>query len=235
MGFQYVDYDALSKFIRESIATELKSHKLDAKNLPKALRTLSIKHLDRAIQCRYLLAVLNCLDNDKSSNPEKTIILNAAAFYIRDQIFDSYQGPLTSFFLYPENSTLYNALTTSLSLTLENFPDSKDLLDMYDALSKFMHAHVYVDSDPRKGYLELSKQIFSSQKIKNYKVEKVLQDLVKKVANFRLEQIDQTQEKQLKDSDKKTKNRIGLFADKTVSPSTSPSEVVIEQVSTNTP
>lgn len=73
MGFQYVDYDALSKFIRESIATELKSHKLDAKNLPKALRTLSIKHPDRAIQCRYLLAVLNCLDNDKSSNPEKQL------------------------------------------------------------------------------------------------------------------------------------------------------------------
>ncbi|MGM9452381.1 hypothetical protein ACTAZI_03500 [Legionella bozemanae] len=231
MGFQYVDYDTLSKYIRESIATELKSHKLDAKNLPKALRTLSIRHPDRAIQCRYLLAVLNSLD--KSSNLEKTCILNAAAFYIREQIFDSYQGTVTSFFLSPENSTLYNALTTSLNLTLENFPDSKNLLDMYDALSKFMHEHVYVDSDPRKGYLDLSKQLFSSQKIKNYKVEKVLQDLVKKVANFKLEQIEQTREKQVQDSDKKTKNRIGLFAEKTVS--TSLTEVIVEQASTSTP
>ncbi|KTD41732.1 hypothetical protein [Legionella parisiensis] len=227
MGFQYVDYDTLSKYIRESIATELKSHKLDARNLPKALRTLSVRHPDRAIQCRYLLAVLNSLD--KSISPEKTCILNAAAFYIREQIFDSYQGTVTSFFLSPENSTLYNALTTSLNLTLENFPDSKNLLDMYDALSKFMHGHVYVDSDPSKGYLDLSKQLFSSQKIKNYKVEKVLKDLVKKVADFKLEQIEQTQ---LKESDKKTKNRIGLFSDKIVS--TPPSEVVVEQGSANT-
>lgn len=226
MGFQYVDYDTLSKYVRESIATELESHKLDARNVPKALRTLSIKHPDRAIQCRYLLAVLNCLD--KSSSPEKTWALNAAAFYIREQIFDSYQGTVASFFLSPENSTLYNVLTTSLNLTLENFPDSKDLLKMYDALSKFMHAHVYVDSDPSKGYLDLSKQPFSSQKIKNYKVEKVLKDLVKKVANFKVEQIDQT-------TDKKIKNRMGLFADKAIDPPSSPSEIVVEKVSIHTP
>ncbi len=217
MGFQYVEYDTLSKYIRESIATEVKSHNLDAKNLPKALRSLSINYPERAIQCKYLLAVLACLD--KSSGIDKTCILNAAAFYIRDQIFKSYKGSLISFFLSPENSTLFNALTTSLNLTLENFPDSKDLIDMYDALSNFMHAHVYKDSDPRKGYLDPGKQPFSGQKIRNYKVEIVLKDLVKKVTGFRLEQIEQTREEQLSDSDRKNKNRIGLFSEKITPPS----------------
>ena len=217
MGFQYVEYDKLAKYIRESIATELKSHKLDEKNIPKSLRILSISHPERAIQCKYLCAILNCLEQPDIKD-DKTRVLNAAAFYIRDQIFKSYQGTVTPYFLSPENSTLYNALTTSLNLTLDNFPDSKDLLDMYDALSNFMHAHVYVDSDPRKGYLDPSEQPFSKRKIKDYKVEDVLQDLLKKVADFRTKEIEQTKEQQLvKKSD--VKNRARLFSGKEIPPS----------------
>ncbi|WP_454785923.1 hypothetical protein [Legionella sp. WA2024007413] len=215
MGFQYVEYDKLAKYIRESIATELKSHKLDEKNIPKSLKILTISHPERAIQCKYLCAVLNCLE--QSESPNKKIVLNAAAFYIRDQIFKSYQGTVTPYFLSPENSTLYNALTTSLNLTWDNFPDSKDLIDMYDALSNFMHAHVYVDSDPRKGYLAPSEQPFSKRKIKDYKVEDVLQDLLKKVANFRTKEIDLTRVQQIvKESD--VKNRARLFTDKGIPP-----------------
>ncbi|CAM2999214.1 Dot/Icm T4SS effector [Legionella steigerwaltii] len=216
MGFKYVEYDTLSKYIRESIATEVKRHKLDEKNLPKALKSLSISHPERAIQCKYLLAVLSCLDN--SNSPDKTCVLYAAAFYIRDQIFASYQGTVTSFFLSPENSTLYNALTTSLNLDKENFPDSKNLLEMYKALSSFMNTQVYIDADPSKGYLHPSKQTFSGKKIKDYKVEKVLQDLVKKIADLELNQIEKAKEQQLKDSDSKIKKRIGLFANGDVIP-----------------
>ncbi|MCW8444069.1 hypothetical protein OQJ19_01070 [Fluoribacter gormanii] len=216
MGFQYVEYDKLAKYIRESIATELKSHNLDEKDIPKSLRLLSISHPERAIQCKYLRAILICLEQPDIKD-DKTRVLNAAAFYIRAQIHKSYQGTVTPYFLSPENSTLYNALTTSLNLTLDNFPDSKDLIDMYDALSHFMHAQVYVDSDPRKGYLPPSKQPFSSKKIKDYKVEKVLQDLVKKVADFRAKEIDQTKEQQfVKDSD--IKNRARMFSDKVIPP-----------------
>ncbi|WP_392537504.1 hypothetical protein [Legionella sp. 227] len=225
MGFKYVEYDLLSKYIRESIATEVKRHKLDEKNLPQALRSLSVSHPERAIQCKYLLKVLACLD--KSTSHDKTLVLYAAAFYIRDQIFASYQGTVTSFFLSPENSTLYNQLTTSLNLDRENFPDSKNLLEMYEALSSFMHAHVYVDGDSSNGYLDKSKQLFSSQKIKNYKVETVLKDLVKKIAGLKLEQIEKAKEQdlkaselgqiekpkesQLKESDKKIRQNQGFF------------------------
>ncbi|WP_454783196.1 hypothetical protein [Legionella sp. WA2022007384] len=217
MGFQYVKYDKLAKYITESIATELKSHKLDEKNIPKSLKILSISHPERAIQCKYLNAILNCLEQSDNDDEDKKIVLNAAAYYIRDQIFKSYQGTVTPYFLSPENSTLFNALTTSLNLTLDNFPDSKDLLDMYDALSNFMHSHVYVDSDPRKGYLSPSQQAFSKTKIRDYKVEDVLQDLLKKVANFRTKEIDLTREQQLlKESD--IKNRARLFSDKAIPP-----------------
>ncbi|STY28900.1 Dot/Icm T4SS effector [Legionella wadsworthii] len=210
MGFQYVEYDTLAKYIRESIATEVRRHGIDDRNLTKALRILYISHPERATQCKYLLAVLNCLD--KSSLANKECVLNAAAFYIRDQISVSYKEALTSRFLAPENSTLFNTLTTSLNLTLDNFPDSKNLLDMYDALNQFMHAHVYQDGDPRKGYLDLSKQPFANNKIKKFKVEKVLQDLVTKVAGLRLKLIDKAKEEQSKESSKKP-TRLGLFSE----------------------
>ncbi|MBN9228810.1 MULTISPECIES: hypothetical protein [Legionella] len=219
MGFKYVEYDTLSKYIRESIATEVKSHKLDANNLPQALKSLSISHPERAIQCKYLLAVLACLD--KPDSTDKTCVLYAAAFYIRNQIFTSYQGTITAFFLSPENSTLYNALTTSLNLDKENYPESKDLLEMYRALNSFMNGHVYVGGEPSKGYLHPSKQVFSGRKIKNYKVEKMLQDLVEKKAKLELEQIDKAAEEQAKDSEKTNKKRMGLFASSEISPSAS--------------
>ncbi|MBI2786695.1 MAG: hypothetical protein HYX60_10540, partial [Legionella longbeachae] len=65
MGYTYVDYDLLAKFIRESIDTELKSYGLDPRKLIKALKALSKDHPDRAMQCRYLLVILKCLDNSE--------------------------------------------------------------------------------------------------------------------------------------------------------------------------
>ncbi|MGL5741837.1 MAG: hypothetical protein ACRCXC_04455 [Legionella sp.] len=177
MGFEYVEYDSLAKNIRESIATEIKSFGFDPNNTKKGLRHLDKVYPERAIQCRYLLVVLDSLD--KSDHEDKTIILNADAFYVRAQIFASYQGIVTQKFLAPENSTLFNALTTSLNLTNENFPNNRDLLDMYKTIWSFMQANVYRDSDPDKGYLEGDQQLFSG-KIPGYTVEDDLQYLVKK-------------------------------------------------------
>ena len=214
MGFRYVEYDKLSKYIRESIATEIRSHRLNDKNLQRALKYLFIGHPERATQCRYLLAVLGCLDKPYAKDQKR--ILNAAAYYIRDQIFESYQGKVTPIFLVPENSTLFNSLTTSLDLTKENFPDSKDLLEMYISLGKFMQTHTYKDSDPERGYLEPASQSFSRRKIRGFEVEEVLQDLVKKIAELRLKQIEQTKEKQLaKEPEKKSGvSTLGLFGSK---------------------
>ncbi|KTD56354.1 Dot/Icm T4SS effector [Legionella santicrucis] len=215
MGFQYVEHKLLEKYIKESITTELKHHKIYDKDLKNALRTLYKTHPERATQCKYLLAVMGGLNRSEIEN--KTCILNAAAFYIWNQIDESYQGVVTPVFLRPTNSNLYNSLTTSLSLTKENMPDSKDLQSMYGALSKFMRAHVYLDSNnPRNGYLEERLQIFSKKRIRGYEVEKVLSDLIEKINALELEQVKLAKEDQLvKEPDKKTATQtFGLFAEK---------------------
>ncbi|KTD10682.1 Dot/Icm T4SS effector [Legionella gratiana] len=214
MGFQYVAYKSLEKYIKESIATELKHHKIYEKDLKTALRTLYKTHPERATQCKYLLAVIGGLNRSDIEN--KTCILNAAAFYVWNQIDESYQGVVTPVFLRPTNSNLFNSLTTSLSLTKDNFPDSKDLQDMYNALSQFMHAHVYLDSNPRNGYLEDRQQIFSKKRIRGYEVEKVLVDLLQKINALQLEQVKIAKEEQLaKEPDKKPATQtFGLFAEK---------------------
>jgi hypothetical protein len=229
MGFQLVDYNLLEKNIKESIDTELRSHRLNPRKLNKAIDALSRNHFERSIQCQYLLAVRDCLNtaaaHDKSAEgiEARKIVLNAAAYYVRAQIFDSYQGAVTPYFLAPENSTLFNSLTTSLNITTENCADTKDLRDMYVALERFMKAHVYKDSDSGKGYLEVEKQIFSADNIKGYKVEKVLTDLVQKIAALELEQIDKTREEYLiKEStlaQKSGASHLGMFKPKSITPS----------------
>lgn len=214
MGFQYVEYKLLENFITESIKAELKHHKITERNLRTGLRILQEKSPERAMQCKFLLAVKNNLN--QSDHENKTCILNAAAFYIRNQIDESYQGVVTPVFLKPENSNLFNSLTTSLSLNRDNFPDSKNLQDMYGALSQFMHAHVYKNADPRNGYLDESCQIFSRKKIRGYEVEKVLVDLLQKINELKLEQVKRTKEEKLgKEPEKKSATQVfGLFAEK---------------------
>lgn len=103
---------------------------------------------------------------------------------------------------------------------MDNFPDSKDLFEMYKALSVFMNAHVFVDANPVKGYLDSEKQAFSTKRIRGYKVEVVLQDLVGKIAKLELEQIEKAKEQQLKNT-----NRLGLFSSAPIIPTTeSPAE-----------
>jgi hypothetical protein len=229
MGFQLVDYNLLEKNIKESIDTELRSHRLNPRKLNKAIEALSRNHLERAIQCQYLFVVRDCLNtaaaDDKSEEgiQARKMVLNAAAYYVREQIFESYQGSVTPYFLAPENSTLFNSLTTSLNLTTDNLPDTKDLRDMYVALEHFMKAHVYKDSDSVNGYLDDEKQVFSADKINGYKVEKALTDLVQKIAALESEQIDKTREEYLtKEStlaQKSGASLFGMFKPKIITPS----------------
>lgn len=229
MGFQLVDYRTLSNNIRESISTELNKHGfIYNKDLVRALSPFSKKHSERAIQCKFLLIVLDCLN--QSANKEKEIILNAAVYYVREQIYESYQGTLTPYFISPERSYLFNSLTTSLNLTKDNFPNSTDLYKMYFALHQFMMEHVYKNSNPEEGYLELDQQSFSEKKIIGYKVEEVLQDLVKKLADLELKQIELTKEQQItKDLNKKLEAQAyRLFEAKSVGCMTEPlSEVIL--------
>ena len=213
MGFELIAYDLLKRYINESIVTELKSHKIDTKDITKALCRLSKNHPERAMQCRYLRTIIDCLDKSDKNIIEQGIILNAAAFYVHRQIYESYQGVVTPYLAIPENSTLYNSLTTSLNLTLENFPDSNDLEVMYIPLVKFMQSHVYVDSDPKNGYLSKARQLFSEEKIKGYKVEKDIKDLLERVTKLKKEQIDKTREAQTKDTESKVgPGYLGIFA-----------------------
>ncbi|KTC88299.1 hypothetical protein [Legionella cincinnatiensis] len=225
MGFQYVEHKLLEKYIKESIATELKHHRIYDKDLKTALRTLYKTHPERATQCKYLLAVIGGLNRSDIEN--KTCILNAAAFYIWNQIDESYQGMVTSVFLSPTNSNLYNSLRTSLDLTKENKPDSKDLQDMYSALIQFMREHVYLDPNvPINGYLEERQQIFSKKRIRGYDVEKVLSDLIEKIKASELEQVKLAKEEQLaKEPDKKSATQtFGLFAEKSNTAMVDPSK-----------
>lgn len=233
MGFQYVAYNLLEKYIKESIATELKHHKIDEKDLKKGLGVLHSTHSERAKQCKFLLAVIGKLNQSESD--DKTCILNAAAFYIRNQIIESYTYILTSIFTTPENSNLFNSLTTSLSLTKDNLPSLKDLQNMYCTLERFMKAHVYKDSDPRNGYLKTSLQIFSRRKIKDYDVEVTLADLLKKITKLQLKQMKLAKEEQLtKAPDKKSATQsFGLFVEKPSSDMVSSSTSSEEQIAAN--
>lgn len=101
MGFKYVEYDTLSKYIRESIATELKSHDLDEKNLPKALKDLSVSHPKRAIQCKYLLKVLACLDKYGDQKKQKKNVYSMRQLSILGRKFSKVikEQSLHSFYL----------------------------------------------------------------------------------------------------------------------------------------
>ena len=145
MGFQLKAYALLKQYLKESIKTEVKRHGISEKNLEKAAKLLYNINPERSIQCQYLLVVMKCLDKSVQDNNAR--VLNAAAYYIRQQIAVSYEGLLMPFFLAPENSNLFNSLTISLDLRKDNLPDSKDLHDMYVALYNFMLSQVYKDAD----------------------------------------------------------------------------------------
>lgn len=211
MSFKLVSYELLKQNIQESISTEIISHNLNPADLKRALKSLRANSFQRAIQCQYLLAVSNCLEAAEIEE-DKMLVLNAAVYYVREQIKDSYQLYTygVSFFSSPENSTLYNSLTTSLNITNQNSPDPEDVLEMYTALEGFMRAQVYQDPDTGKVYRE--DHSFSEEKIKGYKVESSIKDLVQKTSRLKQEQIDASRAQHVA-KEKKSKIKVfGMFS-----------------------
>ena len=168
-----------------------------------------------------LLKTVELLDKSNKEPKDKALILNAAAYFIRDKIKVTYKR--TS----PENSNLFNSLTTSLDLTTVNKPEQDESIEMYVALEKFFRSNVYKHSDPRKGYLD--ELPFSSEKIKGYTVEDDIRYLIKTLLTMKLETVDVAEEKhqkQLKEAKKsgsKSSGLLGMFGGST-STSAAPSE-----------
>lgn len=123
-----------------------------------------------------MLKTIELLDNSSKEPEDKARVLNALAYYIRDQIAATYK------YTSPDNSDFYKSLTISLDLNKDNNPNREDLADMYSALEKFLRSHVYKNSDPRKGYLD--KQPFA---IKHYSVVDDILELSDRVHKLRHE------------------------------------------------
>lgn len=176
MSFDLVAYNLLKLNIQESINTEIREHGGDPIKLEESIQKLSA---ERRIQATYLLKTINLLDVSTASLLDKSRILNAATYYIRDQIGNSYK------WANPERSTLFNLLTTSLVLNNDNNPDRDDLVDMYGPLEKFMRSHVYKLLDPRKGYLDVQPYA-----IEGYSVKKQIKRLAEKLFVWKNEILD---------------------------------------------
>ncbi|HAT7071949.1 TPA: Dot/Icm T4SS effector Lem14 [Legionella pneumophila] len=177
MSFELVAYEKLKGSIRESIITLIKSHNEKAKIIEDKLED-SVKEVsrERQPQVHVLLKTIELLDNSSKEPEDKARVLNALAYYIRDQIAATYK------YTSPDNSDFYKSLTISLDLNKDNNPNREDLVDMYSALEKFLRCHVYKNSDPRKGYLD--KQPFA---IKHYSVVDDILELSDRVHKLRRE------------------------------------------------
>ncbi|HAT1658172.1 TPA: Dot/Icm T4SS effector Lem14 [Legionella pneumophila] len=177
MSFELVAYEKLKGSIRESIITLIKSHNEKAKIIEDKLED-SVKEVsrERQPQVLVLLKTIELLDNSSKEPEDKARVLNALAYYIRDQIAATYK------YTSPDNSDFYKSLTISLDLNKDNNPNREDLADMYGALEKFLRSHVYKNSDPRKGYLD--KQPFA---IKHYSVVDDILELSDRVHKLRRE------------------------------------------------
>lgn len=183
MSFDLVAYEKLKGSIKESIITLIKSHNEKAKIIEDKLEE-SVKEVseERQPQVLTLLTTISLLDNSSKPTEEKARVLNAIAYYIRDQIAATYK------YTSPENSDFYKSLTISLELTKDNNPNREDLADMYSTLEKFLRSHVYNKGDPRKGYLEQQPFSFknhSSASLKKYSVVQDIRELAGRVYRLR--------------------------------------------------
>jgi len=194
MSFELVALDLLKKSLKESIITLIKSH---IKPLPydesKARELLEKLPEERKVQAKYLQRTMAMLDKSPPRTELEGInqarVLNAAAYYVRDQIAKTYN------YISPEGSTFYNSLTTSLNLKIDNQPARNDLVDMYAALEEFMRNQVFKEGDPRKGAIKKHLYLINS-----YTVETDIITLATKVFEWRVEIITEAKEARLKET-----------------------------------
>ncbi|KGP63545.1 hypothetical protein EP47_05305 [Legionella norrlandica] len=201
MSFELVAYDLLQKRIKESIITLIKSNNKKAKINPDKLED-SVKEVseERQPQVMVLLKTMDLLDKSSLPNEEKARVLNAFAYYIREQIAISYG------WISPERSNFYNSLTTSLDLTKNNSPNDQDLYAMYFALEEFLRTNVYNNADPIKGYL-----VEQSFAIEKYSAVKDIRDLVQKVSELKLKIIEEAEKLHLQQQKPKATKSSWFF------------------------
>jgi hypothetical protein len=176
MPFEIVAYELLKSNVQESINTLIRSHGEDPNKLGQSLKKLPD---ERRIQATFLLKSINLLDASTLKSDEKARVLNAATYYVRDEIGLSYK------WVSPENSIFFNSLTNSLVLNKDNQPDRNDLVDMYGPLEKFIRSQVYKSCDPRKGYLD--EQPYA---IKGYSVKEHIISIIKKLSDWKIEIVE---------------------------------------------
>lgn len=216
MGFQLVAFPKLCDSVRESVTTLLKDHGCDPAKQDESIQQLPEQ---RRIHAQLLLKIVGLLEasNLPADKIDKVRILNAAVYFVRDQIDESYKNVPTVFIglKNPVRSSFFNSLSTSLGLNKENLPVKDDLVELYSHFSKFLYSHVYVSGDPRKGYLAI--QPFSNENIKGYSVEKDIKSLADKKHQMNGEIRDAAEAahlKQLAEAKKagaKSKGVLGLF------------------------
>ena len=163
MAYQLIAFDKLCISVNECITALLKHHGLEGSDQGKLIEKLD---KDRRIQVQFLLKIIEVLVNSKKDDLEKSQILTAAIYHIKDEIEVSYK----KYYGNPESSNLYNNLGTSLDLNKNNALEPYEKFKLYSSLNQFLRSIVYIDSEPGKGYLDL--QLISKGQIKGYSVEK---------------------------------------------------------------
>lgn len=197
MPFKLVEFEILQLSIQESVASLLRDHHLDLKD-----PNLSIKGLPdrRRIQACFLQITAYLLKESKTEAlDKKTLILNAAVYYIRQRIVKSYKPEsksITQHILYnpvttlsPERSSLYRSLTTSLNINTKNIPNKREVLEFYRALKEFLCAHLYIDSSVSKGYLA-----YQPYTIQGHSIECDILKLDKEIIKLYAELVKETQQ-----------------------------------------
>lgn len=171
MGFTKVAFKELVVKINQSIDGLLSYHK------KKSIAEL--KSEERKIQAQFLLKIIeNLKDQAQIPDTKKTIILNAAVYYVHSVIKSEYYARS------PEWSTFFGSLSTSLGITNNNVPLDSDLEEFYSSLVEYIRTNVYCNpNDTTSGYLK--KQIFEGLNIESY-----LSDLTTKLHNVQLRQIE---------------------------------------------
>lgn len=211
MSFTLVAYDVLKASIKESVKTLVRSHGLHPSQWEESVKLL---HAERRIPAMFLLKTISLLD--ASDKPlEQARILNAAAYFIRDQIGHTYS------YGSPERSTFYNSLTTSLGLNKENKPERDDLVEMYSPLKRFLRKGVYMYVGPKLVYLDV--QLFN---IEGYSAAKDLEVLSNNLQGWETEATKEAEALYLKrlDVNKSIAPPRGLFGGLFGSSSSAPKE-----------
>lgn len=204
MGYNLLPYDKLKLSVKQSIDSLVIHHGYDEKNLDISLNKLPE---GRRIQSMFLLKIVMILDNSNKNEQDKSRLVTAAVYYVREQIAATYS------YISPENSNLYNSLTTTLNLDKCNQPGQNEVIELYSCLKEFLLSNVYVKSDPRQGYVE--DQLFSKKFIKGYSVEEDIKKLGKMTQKLNVKIIDEEAEKRdQQDGSKKSilsNSFMGLF------------------------